>query len=65
VVIQKVLEKYLFITIVSPATVNTVSEFLFVKAMSNCSANAEDRSNAPIDFFFTPKWPEQISVNRQ
>jgi len=33
--IQKVLETYLFITIVSPATVNTVSEFLFVKAMSN------------------------------
>jgi hypothetical protein len=47
-----ILETYLSITTVSPATVNTASEFLFFKEMSSCSASAEDRSNAPIDFSF-------------
>jgi len=47
-----ILETYLSITIVFPATVNVASEFLFFKAMSSCSANAENCSNAPIDFAF-------------
>jgi len=48
--IQKVLETYLSITTVSPATVNTVSDFLFIKAMSDNSKLAEDRSDVPINF---------------
>jgi hypothetical protein len=48
--IPKVWETHLSITTVLFPAVNTVSEFLLVKAMSTCSANTEDCSNAPIDF---------------
>jgi len=54
--IQKVLETYLSITTVSLATVNTVSDSLFIKAMSNYSTLAEDRSDAPINFVSSLKW---------